>query len=46
MWSNNNNTGDAKIEGDQIEVFKMLNGHANVDPNILFNVKTCQITRA
>ena len=25
MWSNN--TGDAKIEGDQIEVFKILNGH-------------------
>ena len=36
MWSNN--TGYAKIEGggDQIEVFKILNGHENVDPNIFF----------
>ena len=43
MWSNN--TGDAKIEGDQIEVFKILNGHENIDPNIFFKIKTGKITR-
>ena len=26
-----NNTGDAKIEGYKIEVFKILNGHENID---------------
>ena len=36
MWSNN--TGDAKIEGGQIEVFKILNGHENIDRNILFRI--------
>ena len=35
MWSNN--TGDAKIEGDQIEVFKILNDHEDIDPNIFFS---------
>ena len=35
MWSSN--TGDAKMEGDQIEVFKLLNGHENIDPNIFFS---------
>ena len=32
MWSNN--TGDAKIERDQIDVHKILNGHGheNIDP--------------
>ena len=35
MWSNN--TGDANIEGDQIEVLKILNGHENIDPNIFFS---------
>ena len=44
MWSNN--TGDAKIEGGgQIEVFKILNGHENIDPNIYFKIKTGKITR-
>ena len=44
MWSND--TGDAKIEGgDQIEVFKILNGHENIDPNIFFKIKTGKITR-
>ena len=28
-----NNTVDAKIEGDQIYVFKILNGHENIEPN-------------
>ena len=35
-----NNTGDAKIERDQIEIFKILNGHENIDPNIFFNIRT------
>ena len=30
---------------DQIEVFKILNGHENIDPNIFFKMKTCIITR-
>ena len=42
MWSNN--TGDAKIEGGQMEVFKILNGHENRDPNISFKIKTGKIT--
>ncbi len=43
MWSNN--TGDAKMEGDQIDVFKLLNGHENIDPNIFFKIRTGKITR-
>ncbi len=39
MWSNN--TGDAKIEGGQIEVFfKILNDHEHIDPNIFVKIKT------
>ena len=26
--------------GSQIEVFKILNGHENIDPNIFFKIKT------
>ena len=29
-----NNTGDAKIEGGQIEGVKILNDHENIDHNI------------
>ena len=29
MWIDN--TGNAKIKGDQIEVFKILNGYENID---------------
>ena len=44
MWSNN--TGEARIEGDQIEVFNILNGHESIDPNIFFfQIKTGKITR-
>ena len=44
MWFST--TGDAKIEGDsnQIEVCKMLNGHANIDHNIFVKIKTGEIT--
>ena len=43
MWSDN--TGDAKIKGDQIEVFKILNGHEHIDRNVFFKSKTGKITR-
>ena len=29
----------------QIDVFKILNGHENIDPNIFYKIKTGQITR-
>ena len=32
MWTDN--TRNAKIKGDQIEVFKILNGYENIDSNI------------
>ena len=35
MWTDN--TRNAKIEGDQIEVFKILNGYENIDSNIFFS---------
>ena len=35
MWTDNN--GNAKIGGGQIEVFKILNGHENIDYNIFFS---------
>ena len=31
--------------GDQIEVFKMLNGHENIDYNFFFEIKESNITR-
>ena len=43
MWTNN--TGNAKIKGDQIEVFKILNGYENIDSNIVFEIKESKITR-
>ena len=35
MWSNN--TGDTEIEGDQIEIFMILNGHENIDTLMSFS---------
>ena len=32
MWTDN--TRNMKIKGDQIEVFKILNGYENIDSNI------------
>ena len=29
-----------QIRGDQIEVFKILNGYENIDKNIVFSLKT------
>ena len=43
MWYNN--TGDAKIEGDQKEGFKISNIHENIDPSVFFKNKTCKRTR-
>ena len=43
MWTNN--TRNAKIKGDQIEVFKILNGYENIDSNIFFEIKENKITR-
>ena len=37
MWIDN--TRNAKIKGDQIEVFKILNGYENIDSNIFFELK-------
>ena len=34
-WTDN--TINAKIKGDQIEVFKILNGYENIDYNICFS---------
>ena len=33
------------LRGDQIEVFKILNGHENIDTNIYFKFKTGKRTR-
>ena len=35
MWTDN--TGHAKIKGDQIEVFNILNGYEKIDSNIFFS---------
>ena len=43
MWIDN--TRNAKIKGDQIEVFKILNGYENIDSNIFFEIKKSKITR-
>ena len=34
-----------KLRGDQIEVFKILNGYENIDCNIFFEIKESKITR-
>ena len=34
-----------RLRRDQIEVFKILNVHENIDPNIFFKIKTGKITR-
>ena len=43
MWTDK--TRNAKIKGDQIEVFKILNGYENIDCNIFFEIKESKITR-
>ena len=34
-----------RLRGDQIEVFKILNGYGNIDSNIFFEIKESKITR-
>ena len=34
MWTDN--TSNAKIRGDQIEMYKILNGYENIESNIFF----------
>ena len=34
-----------RVRGDQIEVFKILNGYENIDSNIFFDIKESKITR-
>ena len=34
-----------RLRGDQIEVFKILNGYANIDSNLFFEIKESKITR-
>ena len=34
-----------RLRGDQIEVFKILNGYENMDSNIFFEIKESKITR-
>ena len=36
MWTDN--TRNTKIKGDQIEVFKMLNGYENIESNIFLKL--------
>ena len=43
MWTDN--TRNAKIKGDHVEVFKILNGYANIDSNPFFENKESKITR-
>ena len=42
MWTDN--TRNAMFKGDQIEVFKILNGYEDIDSNI-FSIKESKITR-
>ena len=37
MWIDN--TRNAMIKGDQIEVFRTLNGYENIDSNIVSKIK-------
>ena len=37
MWTDNSR--NTKINGDQIEVIKILNGYENIDSNIFFEIK-------
>ena len=43
MWTDN--TRNAKIKGDQIEVFKIVNCYENIDSNIFLEIKEGKITR-
>ena len=41
MWTDD--TRNAKIGGDQIEVFKILNGYENIDSNLFSKLKKVKL---
>ena len=43
MWFNNSKT--SRLRGDQIEVFKILNGCENIDRNMFFPLKKYSRTK-
>ena len=43
MWINN--TRPRRLRGDQIEVYKILNGYENIDRNVFSSVKEERRTR-
>ena len=43
MWFNNSR--ERRLRGDQIEVFKILNGYENIDRNMFFSLKKDSRTR-
>ena len=43
MWFNNSRA--RRLRGDQIEVFKILNGYENIDRNMFFSLKKDSRTR-
>ena len=44
MWTDNT-IETRRLRGDQIEVFKILNGYENIDSNLFFEIKESKITR-
>ena len=44
MWIDNN-IETRRLRGDQIKVFKILNGYENIHSNIVFEIKESIITR-
>ena len=45
MWFNNSRVETRRLRGDQIEVFKILNGYENIDRNTFFSLKKDSRTR-
>ena len=48
MWTDNTRNAKIKGGGDQLEVFKILNGYENIDSNIaniFFEIKESKISR-
>ena len=43
MWFNNLET--RKLRGDQIEVYKIINGYENIDINVFFSLKKDSTTK-
>ena len=45
MWTDKTTLETRRLRGDQIEVFKILNGFENIDSNFFFEIKESKITR-